>query len=703
VIASRFRSVKPVLVAAIAVTCAAPAAHAQQPSRGAPVVGAASPESLAVEVMRRFESGTPEAFDSIMIDPARAVVRDAAQRRRQRQGGLARVLWRERGRAVLLLSGTIALPNPGDALNIARRFAGLYEAVESGGQWTIARQLPFDDRNRILTQAVEATLTPGKHIELADTLTIAVGAPYGFAARLNPAVQLKEVTLDGRPAEHALGGGVLWVRAPVRAKSRLVLRYGLELARSAHSAESDSIGPIYGGVQNDYAWLPFFDYDAAGDHAMVRITVHAPAAYQITTTLPQVESVRNGIRTVRGESREGTFVNSIIYDREWKRASGTVGGMTWETFLTPSFSVPVDTIESILRRTHRVLTARYGEPVNKYIAFTEQRSLTGGFRYRANSNVMAGKGGGPVDVVGASPRASLAHEIAHGWTNPAGAGANFLREGWATLAEGDVIRDMYGPEVEHAFWEVRRNGYMAGSEGRLGILANPDNGAVHYSKGSWILRMLRDRMGQPAFERGMRGYMREAATGSAGYREFIAHMSRAMGRDISSWIMPWLAETVAPDLDARVEGTRVIVTQSGPLFDLPLELELTTSGGLVRRTLRVTRRADTLDITGMGTVSAVRIDPDGKLLIKRHLGEIARFEVRADSAKQVALTGDFSARPIPATKQGDLWVAEIPMVQGRYSYAWQIDGKIADESDGTKSGVRIVRPAQRVENAYPKF
>jgi hypothetical protein len=669
-------------------------------------VGASSPDSLAAHVLRRFESGTPDSFDSIYIDVAgRAVVRDATGRNRARRAGLWRVVERAKRRAVVLLSGTLAMDNSGDATNAARRFTGFYEAAQTAGQWTLGRLIPFDEGNRIRAQAAEIKLVPGKTIDVVDTMDISVGGDHGWAARLNHATKLASLILDGKPAEYALGGGVLWIKAPRKAKARLVLRYSLDAAKDANSAETDSIGPMYGGVQNDFCWLPFFDYNGTGDHGSIRLTVHAPAAYQITTTLPQTESVEGNVRTVHGQSQEDTFVNSILYDREWQRTTGDVGEMRFETFLTPNFNVPRDTIVAVLRRTHDLLTERFGEPQTKYIGFMEQRSLPSGFRYRANTVVAAGKGGGRVGSSGPTPGANLSHEIAHGWTNPAGSGANFLREGWATFAESIVLREQYGADVERAFWEVRRNGYLAGSEGRLSILGNPDNGAVHYSEGSWVLRMLRDEVGDSAFNRGMRAFMKTASNAPSGHDVFIAAISKAAGRNVGPWIAPWLSEKVAPDLAATVENGRVIVTQTGPVFILGLNVDLTTAGGIVRRSIRVSHRVDALDVRALGEVSAVRLDPDGRLLLKRHEAEMVRFSVKADSAKTVALSGDFMARPIPAVKSGGVWSVEVPMVEGRYYWAWQIDGAVREEGYGgdVTSGVRVVRPVQKVENPYPRF
>jgi len=215
--------------------------------------------------------------------------------------------------------------------------------------------------------------------------------------------------------------------------------------------------------------------------------------------------------------------------------------------------------------------------------------------------------------------------------------------------------------------------------------------------------MVCDLVGDDAFDTGMRAFMHAAANGPAGHDEFIAAISKAAGRDVRAFVMPWLTEKSAPDLDARLDGSRVIVTQLGPLYDLPLPLALTTTSGEVRRSVHVFRRSDTLDVRDLGPVTAVRTDPDGRFLLKRHLGDVARFEIRADSARLVALVGDFAARPIPAVKQDGRWIVEIPLVEGRYYWVWQINGVVRDTDYNGEptSGVRIVRPVRRVEGAYP--
>ncbi|MGI8547489.1 MAG: hypothetical protein ACR2M1_09150, partial [Gemmatimonadaceae bacterium] len=215
-------------------TSAAQATLAPSASTPPSLIGAPTPDSLAQLVLDRFASGTPQAFDSVYPDLlGRMVVQAAAQRKESRGAALHKVLWADNDRAVLLLTGTVhsgsgtGIGTGGDETNQVRRFSGLYEAARSGDSWTLTRQIPLDTANYIRAQTLHVALVPGKESHIVDTLALSIGSPYGFAARLNNAAQISEVRLDGHPAEYALGGGVLWIKAPERERSQLVLKYSI--------------------------------------------------------------------------------------------------------------------------------------------------------------------------------------------------------------------------------------------------------------------------------------------------------------------------------------------------------------------------------------------------------------------------------------------------------------------------------------------
>ena len=315
------------------------AAQPPPPAPAAPTVperafvGARTPDSLAKLVMTRFVSGTALAFDSVFPDPlGRAVVETALQHKNRRSVGLSRVLWSDASRAVLLLTGIVhsgegsGIETGSDETNGVRRFSGLYEAVRGADSWMISRQIPLDTLNYIRGQTLHVALSPGKRSDITDTLAVTIGSPYGLAVRFNTAARLASVRLDGRPARYAFGGGVLWIEAPkpdASRRSQLVLRYAIAdqhtppparahaaAKTAAHAARSDSV-VAYGALNNTDVWHPFFSYDSGNDFGPMSVTATIPAVYRLTTSVPQTETVHNGIRTVHGESMHNQFLLAL--------------------------------------------------------------------------------------------------------------------------------------------------------------------------------------------------------------------------------------------------------------------------------------------------------------------------------------------------------------------------------------------------------
>ena len=691
-------------------------------------VGAPTPDSLARLLSARFAGPSAAAFDSVYGDPlGRRIMRTAVERSSARDGGSTRVLWAFGDRAVLLFTPTVHLGHGhgistgGDETNQVRRAAGFYEALRSDGSWQLGRQLPFDSANFIHAQRIHVALDPGHESHIIDTLDVTVGGPYGLALRLNNQARLETLQLNGREVEHQLAGGVLWIATRPMQRGALVLRY--TIADDERPAADSATAPAFGALENTDAWLPFFNYDSENGFAALAVTATIPAAYQLTTSVPQTESVVSGTRTVRGESIHPQFILSLMYDKEWVPKVTQIGDLRFETFVTPRFHFSHDSLATLVAREYRLLTQRFGEPQapSHYLAVVENRVLHGaGFTVRMNNAVVAGDNATRLDEPVLGPSAGFAHEVAHGWTMDAtGPAANFLQEGWATYCESLVLRDLYGVAAEKALWERLRTSYIGGQdragfqggfEGRQSLLGDPDNGRIHYYKGSWILHSLEHVLGDSVFDRGMRAFVRHAGYGANGYRELIGDLSKAAGHDVGSLVMPWLTERYIPDVDARVEGTSLVVTQNQPTpaFDVPLDVELVTNTGVVRRAVHLTARADTIDVHGLGAISEVRVDPDHHFLLRRHWGDTARFALRAPAAHTVELTGSFLGKPVAATHTGDLWSVEVPLTEGRYVWLWRVDGAppsdeaaIADAKREAgdleaRAGVLIVKPVRHL-------
>jgi hypothetical protein len=712
---------RPLLILACSFLLAGLHSNAGTRQQASPPKQPTSPEELAALVSQRFVSGSAEEFAAVDPDPAaQAVVQRAVRLKAERKGNLSLVIWRGTGRAILLITGTVVASNSGEETTGSREFSGLYEAAKTDGVWKITRRIPIDQDNHILSQAVQCTIVPGHKIDVQDQIGISVGSAHGFAIRLNDRTQLLSVKLDNHRVKYEFGGGVLWIDMPARHHAELSLDYTLaeeshnESAKPAEIASSSP--PVYGEFLNVDVWMPLFDFDSANDTVPISITARIPDAYYLTTSIPQTETVKNGARIVRGRTDEPEFTLTLIFDRDWHPTNTKVGDIEFGTFLTSDYHWTPAALEAVLRKEYELLDPRFGPPQSHYLAVVEERGIgESGFRYRANDLVVSGAGGGkalfpPRDSAASEPNAPFPHEVSHGWTMQAtGPAANTLREGWATYCEWLFIGDEYGVDVEHGIWETAHNYYLLGGhDGVRSILGNPGNGSIHYVKGAWIFHMLEEVMGQSRFDQGMRQYVEIPRNQPAGYEQFIVAMSHAEGHDMSSFVMPWLRGKYIPDIDARVEGASVILTQTQPgdeVFDLPLDLALTTSDGkTVERTVHLTQRSQTLNVGDPGAITNVRIDPHHEFLLQRHFGETVHFELRAPDAKAVSLSGNFALKPVAATKSGDVWSLDLPMSEGRYSWAWQVDGKAINGgyNGQTGSGVRVVQPLERLQTSYPK-
>jgi hypothetical protein len=662
----------------------------------------ASPRALVDTVVAHFASGSAESFQRVYPDSdGRALVAQAIANGWPRIAGPSRVVWQDASRAIVLLSGFARFGSSGDETSRARVYSGLYEAEPQGGRWHLVRKIPIDGGNRIESHTLAVTLAPGKGLDVVDDLRVHINGTHGFAARINHRADLRTVTVDGRrPASVAFGGGIIWLPASPGAH-RIRLSYSVAVESDTTDTQNASFQPNFGHVRATHLWHPLFEYDSPNDRARFDVTVRAPARIGVSTSLPQSESVRENTRIVHGVSEVETNGISLAYDRDWRPSTSVADGIRVEVFATRDYKPERDSLIAHLSRVLHTIRDRFGSPPSKYLAIVQARAIREpGFHYRNNGLVLSGVSGGAMASGGSSPYANLAHEIAHGWTRPTGRGSHFVHEGWATYVEGAVVTALFGADAERGFWERRRNQYLAFvGDGRTSIMREAGNNLIHYSKGPWIFRMLEQALGDSVFDRGMRRYIAISVGDSAGLPQLTRALSIESGRDVHSVLRPWLEETTIPDVRARVDGQRIVLEQTAR-YEMPIEIEI---GGTdtTTRTIWLRSVADTIDVAA--TPARVRVDPSNRLLLKRRWGEQVRFQLRAPDAREVQLLTDFSRTPLPARREGDEWVVELPLSSGRYQWWWRVDGRVgrAPEGEPARSGVIDVRPVLLLEKPLP--
>jgi aminopeptidase N len=173
-----------------------------------------------------------------------------------------------------------------------------------------------------------------------------------------------------------------------------------------------------------------------------------------------------------------------------------------------------------------------------------------------------------------------AHELAHQWfgnlVTEKDGNHHWLHEGFATyyayLAEREVFGDEY---FSWKLYESAKALERLSEDGQGEALRNPDASSLtFYEKGAWALHMLRMKVGDSLFKRGIKAYLEKFQYANVTIEDFLEVMERVSGSDLSDFEELWLISADFPFDKARQH----LKEFSGSIRDfLELQRELTTS------------------------------------------------------------------------------------------------------------------------------
>jgi aminopeptidase N len=139
-----------------------------------------------------------------------------------------------------------------------------------------------------------------------------------------------------------------------------------------------------------------------------------------------------------------------------------------------------------------------------------------------------------------------AHELAHQWfgnlvTETSGT-HHWLQEGFATyyalLAERDIFgKDYYNWRLYEYAQELLEQDKARASTSLL----NPKSSSTtFYKKGAWVLHLLREKVGDDAFKKGVKNYLKKHQYSNVETKDFISEIEKTSGQDLSEFVIKWL-------------------------------------------------------------------------------------------------------------------------------------------------------------------
>jgi len=528
------------------------------------------------------------------------------------QSGKSRILSIKGNTAYVFLSGLFLYGNSGDETNLSTKYTGMYRFTFSDGSWKLDERIGIDRLNLIKRQDLDIVVKPEAGIAITDTLNIDINDQLGFAVKLNHRAKLGKVLLNGSAVDYLFSGGMLWINSKPKRNQQLIIQYAIEVEKDEENKNSSYFGSLYGHLRNQYFWHPFFSFSSPNDRAEFTLRCRIPESFQLSTSLPQTDSISQDERIIFARSESPTFGLSLYYDKNWEISTHKKNQVIVMIYATADFVPGKEVMYEQFSTNYDILRKEFGDPISNYFGIVQDRTGGNGWKNRANSVVVAGQSGSYLITDKPNPRAVFGHEVAHGWTSPTGPATNFLMEGWATYAESVLLRSAYGDSIVPLFFYSQKQNYLNGNfDGKKSLWDDYSNSGISYSKGAWLFYMLENQLGREKFSAGMRRFI---GAGKQTIQSFIREMSRAADKNMESFLLSWLKSDHIPSLKVDSSKSKIEILQVGEPLPFQLEVQVMLKNGQ-RLNKVLDFRSSTRSLTiKEGEIESFILDPNQKLL-----------------------------------------------------------------------------------------
>lgn len=462
---------------------------------------------------------------------------------------------------------------------------------------------------------------------------------------------ITSVTVAGKPARYQRTSNTLDVMLPAPARNGAELK----IAISYHGRPKDGLILANDGDGKPSAtgdnwpnrvhhWIPALDHPSA--KAAVSFNVSAPTPYQVIANGKFVTVTRSGATSFwtfeEGKAippycmivavNQGAIINSLdksvtnlFYnvphrDAEYAPKGFSPAAPSLAYFSQTIAPYPYEKLALIVGAT------QFGGMENSSaIVFASTM-----FNLRPNEK-MSTRFGIPERL-----EALVAHEIAHQWFGDSLTQSTWadlwLSEGFATYFAALFIQKHDGEEAFREYMRGQAETYFAYEKQtnapihdtqteNLMRLLNPNN----YEKGAWVLHMLRKRLGDEAFFRGLRNFYNAHREGNATTEDLRSALETSSGKNLGTFFARWIYGSGHPVYEWSSQATEMrngsnsvtIVlkqTQAGAPFSDPVPVIVTSEGKTTSLTLSPRGRVATATVRTGKVPLSIRIDPDDTIL-----------------------------------------------------------------------------------------
>lgn len=293
---------------------------------------------------------------------------------------------------------------------------------------------------------------------------------------------------------------------------------------------------------------------------------------------------------------------------------------------------------------------------------------------------------------GSKPNSLIAHELAHMWWGDYITMADWphiwLNESFATYSDALYQEYRYGSDhLKDLMWSYANKDYPGSIYDPVYLFHS-----IVYTKGAFVLHMLRHLVGEPQFWSILQTYYADQsfAYGNASTEDFRSICESVYGEDLSWFFNQWIYGTKRPTIrygwtygPAESGGTVTTITleqvqQDLPLFRFPVDIRLETEGSPEDVTIWMETASASLQVESADAPVRVVLDPDIWLLAWQEL-DPGQFQFAAPEK-------------LPQAQFGQTYDVSLELINGTPPYTIEMtDGSLPmgielDLTDGRLEG-----------------
>lgn len=238
--------------------------------------------------------------------------------------------------------------------------------------------------------------------------------------------------------------------------------------------------------------------------------------------------------------------------------------------------------------------------------------------------------------------ALMAHEIAHQWFGNSASEKDWshvwLSEGFATYMTHLYLESKYGTDSLNNRMRTDRDTVIAFLKRRNTpvVDATPTKNLFDllnrnsYEKGGWILHMLRRKIGDKLFWKGIQTYYKAYAGSNATTEDFENIIEKVSGQNLKMFFKQWCYTVGQPQLNIQwsynnsKKSVKIKVEQlQNNLFEFPLEIGLSDKNKSSVKTINIKNKVTVKEFSVGSKPDKIEVDPNVNLLFE---GESHEFE-----------------------------------------------------------------------------